>query len=144
MNRIGCSHRARNTVFCFAKTMPTCGSHPLAVKSVWLTIIIGSSFRRKQLSINTEMDRLRTTRNGSNTYAEILRRPEITYSSLPIADRTLSEDVTQEVEIQIKYEGYIARDLEQIARFRKLEENGSRLAWTMRRFQRCDLSPAKS
>jgi tRNA uridine 5-carboxymethylaminomethyl modification enzyme len=79
-------------------------------------------FQKKQLSINAEMNRLRTTRNGSNTYAEILRRPEITYASLPIADRTLREDVTQEVEIQIKYEGYIARDLEQIARFRKLED----------------------
>ena len=79
-------------------------------------------FQEKQLSINAEMDRLRTTRNGSNTYAEILRRPEITYASLPIADRSLPDDVTQEVEIQIKYEGYIARDLEQIDRFRKLED----------------------
>ena len=79
-------------------------------------------FQKKQQSINAEVDRLRTTRNGSNTYAEILRRPEITYVSLPIADRTLRDDVTQEVEIQIKYEGYIARDLEQIARFRKLED----------------------
>ena len=30
--------------------------------------------------------------------------------------------MTQEVEIQLKYEGYIARDLEQIERFRKLED----------------------
>jgi len=79
-------------------------------------------FQRKQLAIDGEIDRLRKTRNGSNTYAEILRRPEITYASLPIADRGLPDDVTQEVEIQIKYEGYIARDLEQIDRFRKLED----------------------
>ncbi len=79
-------------------------------------------FHRKQQAIETEIDRLRNTRDGSNTYAEILRRPEITYASLPIADRSLQEDVTQEVEIQIKYEGYIARDLEQIDRFRKLED----------------------
>lgn len=79
-------------------------------------------FRKKQLSIDTEMARLRTTRNGSNTYAEILRRPEITYTSLPIADHTLPDEVTQEVEILIKYEGYITRDLEQIGRFRKLED----------------------
>jgi tRNA uridine 5-carboxymethylaminomethyl modification enzyme len=41
---------------------------------------------------------------------------------LPVADQSLSDDVTQEVEIQIKYEGYIARDLEQIDRFKKLED----------------------
>jgi tRNA uridine 5-carboxymethylaminomethyl modification enzyme len=79
-------------------------------------------FQTKQASINAEMDRLRTTRNGSNTYAEILRRPEISYRSLPVADHSLPDDVTQEVEIQTKYEGYIARDLEQIDRFRKLED----------------------
>jgi tRNA uridine 5-carboxymethylaminomethyl modification enzyme len=79
-------------------------------------------FQKKEESIRLELDRLRNTRDGSSTYAEILRRPEITYSSLPIADRNLPDDVTQEVEIQIKYEGYIARDLEQIDRFRKLED----------------------
>ncbi|HTS16001.1 MAG TPA: tRNA uridine-5-carboxymethylaminomethyl(34) synthesis enzyme MnmG [Verrucomicrobiae bacterium] len=78
-------------------------------------------FQKKQTAIEREINRLRTSRNGSNTYAEVLRRPEITYRSLPIADATLSEDVAQEVEIQLKYEGYIARDLEQIDRFRKLE-----------------------
>jgi tRNA uridine 5-carboxymethylaminomethyl modification enzyme len=79
-------------------------------------------FQRKHKSIESEIERLRKTRDGSNTYAEILRRPEITYASLTIADRGLPDDVTQEVEIQIKYEGYIARDVEQIDRFRKLED----------------------
>jgi tRNA uridine 5-carboxymethylaminomethyl modification enzyme len=79
-------------------------------------------FEKKRLSIEQELDRLRKSRDGAFTYAEILRRPEITYNSLPIADTTLPTDVTQEVEIQLKYEGYIARDLEQIERFRKLED----------------------
>jgi len=79
-------------------------------------------FEQKRQSIDRELDRLRKSRDGSFTYAEILRRPEITYNSLPIADRNLPDDVTQEVEIQLKYEGYIARDLEQIERFRKLED----------------------
>ena len=79
-------------------------------------------FERKRLSVDREIDRLRKSRDGSFTYAEILRRPEITYNSLPIADRNLPDDVTREVEIQLKYEGYIARDLEQIERFRKLED----------------------
>jgi tRNA uridine 5-carboxymethylaminomethyl modification enzyme len=79
-------------------------------------------FEQKRHRIEQEIDRLRKSREGSFTYAEILRRPEITYNSLPIADTTLPAHVTQEVEIQLKYEGYIARDLEQIERFRKLED----------------------
>ena len=79
-------------------------------------------FEEKRQRIEGEIDRLRKLRNGAFTYAELLRRPEITYSSLSIADRNLPLDVTQEVEIQLKYEGYIARDIEQIERFRKLED----------------------
>jgi tRNA uridine 5-carboxymethylaminomethyl modification enzyme len=79
-------------------------------------------FEKKRQSIEAEIKRLQKLRDGSNTYAEILRRPEITYASLPVADQSLPDDVTQEVEIQIKYEGYIARDLEQIDRFKKLED----------------------
>jgi tRNA uridine 5-carboxymethylaminomethyl modification enzyme len=79
-------------------------------------------FEQKRIRIEREIDRLRKSRDGAFTYAEILRRPEITYNSLPIADTTLPADVTQEVEIHLKYEGYIARDLEQIERFRKLED----------------------
>ncbi len=79
-------------------------------------------FEEKRQKISREIDRLRKARNGSSTYAEVLCRPEVTYRSLPIADYSLPEDVQQEVEIQIKYEGYIAQDLEQIARFRRLED----------------------
>jgi tRNA uridine 5-carboxymethylaminomethyl modification enzyme len=79
-------------------------------------------FQNKRAAIEGEIARLRKLRDGPNTYAEILRRPEVTYTSLPIADRNIAEDITQEVEIQLKYEGYIARDLEQIERFRRLED----------------------
>ncbi len=82
----------------------------------------GTLFQQKHIAIERELDRLRKMRDGSNTYAEVLRRPEITYRSLPIADPNIPEDVAQEVEIQLKYEGYIARDIEQIERFRKLED----------------------
>jgi tRNA uridine 5-carboxymethylaminomethyl modification enzyme len=79
-------------------------------------------FQEKSQSIERELSRLHKLRNGCSSYANILCRPEITYRSLPIADPTLSDDVSQEVEIQIKYEGYIKRDIEQIARFRRLED----------------------
>ena len=81
-----------------------------------------SLFEEKRQRINLEMERLRLTRDGSASYAEILRRPEVTYRSLSIADHGLPEDVQQEIEIQIKYEGYIAHDLEQIEKFKRLED----------------------
>jgi tRNA uridine 5-carboxymethylaminomethyl modification enzyme len=81
-----------------------------------------SLFQEKRSKIEQEISRLGQLRNGSLSYAEILRRPEVTYDSLPCADISLPEEVRQQVEIQIKYEGYIARDVEQISRFKKLEE----------------------
>lgn len=57
--------------------------------------------------------------------AEILRRPEMKYEYLaPIdSDRpVLPLDVTEQAEIDIKYDGYIKRQLKQVEQFRKLEE----------------------
>lgn len=56
--------------------------------------------------------------------AELIRRPEITYDILgPIdTDRPdLPDEVTQQVEIHIKYEGYIKRQLKQVEQFKKME-----------------------
>ncbi|MDL1955552.1 MAG: tRNA uridine-5-carboxymethylaminomethyl(34) synthesis enzyme MnmG [Candidatus Desulfofervidus auxilii] len=59
------------------------------------------------------------------TLRELLRRPEVDFYSLKIFDETLErvrKDVAEEVSFQIKYEGYIKRQEEQVARFRRLEE----------------------
>lgn len=56
--------------------------------------------------------------------AEILRRPEMKYEYLePIdSNRTaLPQEVIEQVEIDIKYDGYIKRQLKQVEQFRKLE-----------------------
>ncbi len=56
--------------------------------------------------------------------AELLRRPELSYKLLAPLDperKPLSRHVITSVEVQIKYEGYIAKQLQQIERFRKLE-----------------------
>ena len=79
-------------------------------------------FANKRDAIDRELKRLSSTRNSHQTYAEILRRPEISYQDIPIADLSLPLDVQQQIEIQIKYEGYIARDVEQIQRFKALED----------------------
>jgi tRNA uridine 5-carboxymethylaminomethyl modification enzyme len=78
-------------------------------------------FKRKRDLIAGELDRLRKLRQGATTYADLLKRPEIVYRDLDVANQELPEDVQQQVEIQLKYEGYIARDVEQIGRFQKLE-----------------------
>ncbi len=59
------------------------------------------------------------------TLEELLKRPEICYNDLKEIDTkrpNLPEDVTQQVEISIKYEGYIKRQLQQVEQFKKLEK----------------------
>jgi tRNA uridine 5-carboxymethylaminomethyl modification enzyme len=55
---------------------------------------------------------------------ELLRRPEVSYESLRVFDGFNGEvpkNVAEQVEIQVKYEGYIKKQTEQIERFKKLE-----------------------
>ena len=57
--------------------------------------------------------------------AELLRRPELTYERLAAIDKdrpALPRAITTTVAIQIKYEGYIKRELSEVERQRKLEE----------------------
>lgn len=57
--------------------------------------------------------------------AELLRRPHLSYEDLAPFDVTrppLPRDVCEEVEIQIKYEGYLARQRRQAQEAKKLED----------------------
>ena len=56
--------------------------------------------------------------------AELLKRPQITYDDLivvGIGDGELPANVREQVEVQIKYEGYIKLQMEQVARMEKIE-----------------------
>ena len=56
--------------------------------------------------------------------AELLKRPQITYADLiavGVGDDTLPANVREQVEVQIKYEGYIKMQMEQVARMEKIE-----------------------
>ncbi|WP_141434456.1 tRNA uridine-5-carboxymethylaminomethyl(34) synthesis enzyme MnmG [Bacillus sp. 03113] len=56
--------------------------------------------------------------------ADLMRRPEMSYEHIePIVpnEAPLSEEVTEQVEIQIKYEGYIEKSLQQVERLKKME-----------------------
>jgi tRNA uridine 5-carboxymethylaminomethyl modification enzyme len=58
------------------------------------------------------------------TAANLLKRPEVTYSvihKIAPAETPLSETVSEQVEIQVKYAGYIDKQLAQVEKMRKME-----------------------
>jgi tRNA uridine 5-carboxymethylaminomethyl modification enzyme len=66
-----------------------------------------------------------TSLKKETSLQELLRRPEIHYPQLSAFDRNLegaSKEVWEQVEIQVKYDGYVRRQGEQIERFKRLEE----------------------
>ena len=97
----------------------------------------------KQTQIAAEIQRAKDTPIGANekvqnlltslgstplksgsTLAELITRPELTYDMLAPIDKErpeLSSDVTEQVEIELKYEGYIKRQMSQVAQFKKME-----------------------
>ncbi len=82
--------------------------------------IVGANTRIKNFMESHGSTALRT----GNTLAEILCRPEFDYNSLEEIDdgRTkLPQDVVEQVEIEIKYEGYIKRQISQVNSFKKME-----------------------
>jgi tRNA uridine 5-carboxymethylaminomethyl modification enzyme len=85
---------------------------------------VGTSKRVQDL-----LERYGSTQLASGTsLAELIRRPELSYRSLkeidekrPEIPEELKEDVIDQVDIFIKYEGYISRQKRQVEQFRKLE-----------------------
>ena len=102
-----------------------------------------AAVREKYAAVRTEVERLEhsgiaasgelndfLTQNGSAPVevsarlADLLRRPELTYDVLAPFDRdrpTLPKAVTEQVEISVKYAGYIARQQKQVEDFQKAE-----------------------
>lgn len=69
-----------------------------------------------------------TPLNSGISLAELIRRPELTYQVLATIDearpefpKDLSEEVSEQVNISIKYDGYIKRQKKQVEQFKKLE-----------------------
>lgn len=59
------------------------------------------------------------------TLSELIKRPELDYYKIREIDKDyvdLPEDVQEQVNIQIKYEGYIKRQMQQVEQFKKLEK----------------------
>jgi tRNA uridine 5-carboxymethylaminomethyl modification enzyme len=78
--------------------------------------------RAKQAAIVEELRRLQATRHGAQTLAQILARPEVRYRDLPGARPDLDPDVVHQVEVEVKYAGYIERQKAEVLRFKSLED----------------------
>ncbi len=99
---------------------------------------------KKQELIDAEVERLKSTKIGANqtiqafmeknessplktatSLAELICRPEFNYDNIEEIDpnrQPLPSDVKEQVEITIRYEGYIDRQLRQVEQFKKLEK----------------------
>ncbi|MGD6858079.1 tRNA uridine-5-carboxymethylaminomethyl(34) synthesis enzyme MnmG [Bacillus infantis] len=100
-------------------------------------------FTEKKLAIEAEKERLRSiiikpsaevqemikNQGGSELKdgiraSDLLKRPEMSYEHIKLAtpaNTDLDFDVTEQVEIQLKYEGYIEKSLQQVERLKKME-----------------------
>jgi tRNA uridine 5-carboxymethylaminomethyl modification enzyme len=94
------------------------------------------SLENISLKPNPGMNESLTTLSSSDlkqkcTLSDLLRRPELSidcFSSLPVSDKELevidglkASPVKEEIELQVKFKGYIDRQTEQVARFKKME-----------------------
>jgi len=79
-------------------------------------------FSEKRNVFENEIKRITTTIYENNSLIKILSRPEISYKDLPKRNESLSEEVIQQVEISVKYAGYIDRQELEVKKFKKLED----------------------
>ncbi|MFU0827996.1 MAG: tRNA uridine 5-carboxymethylaminomethyl modification enzyme MnmG [Lachnoclostridium sp.] len=82
--------------------------------------IVGASKEVQDLLQNNNSTLLKT----GTTLGELIRRPELSYEKIAPIDKErkpLPKDVIEQVNINIKYEGYIQRQLQQVKQFKKLE-----------------------
>ena len=66
-----------------------------------------------------------TALKTGTTMSELIRRPELTYDSLAAIDPArpqLEIEVREQINIQVKYEGYIQRQMKQVKEFKKMEK----------------------
>lgn len=84
------------------------------------SIVIGGSD-----PVNDKLAQMNSTPlNNGTSLADLIRRPELNYDMIADFDpdrQTLPREVIEQVNINIKYEGYISRELKQVEHFKKLE-----------------------
>jgi len=79
-------------------------------------------FQAKKALIENELTRLHKTFYKTDLLAKILSRPEVQYRDLPNSNPNLPPEIVQQVEIAIKYAGYIERQGVEVSRSKTLED----------------------
>lgn len=79
-------------------------------------------FAAKRDAIEAEIHRLGATRSGGTLLIQMLRRPEVNYLDLPCKNDLLNLEEIQQVEIAVKYAGYIERQETDVLKFKTMEE----------------------
>lgn len=75
----------------------------------------------KYMAVTRELERLQNTRFQGLTLEQILRRTEMTYERLPGRDESLPPNVIRNLEIIVKYAGYIERQKREVAKYHQFE-----------------------
>ncbi len=84
------------------------------------SVLVGANEKVQTLLAKYESTPLKT----GTTLAELIRRPELSYEVVAELDPdrpVLDDDVIEQININIKYDGYIKRQLKQVEHFKKLE-----------------------
>ena len=88
-------------------------------------------FLKKRKLIDEELQRIKKTRiridgtDRNESLEQLLKRPEITYKFIEEhspSDKPLTEEIKKQAEIQVKYDGYIHRQMEMAERLKKIED----------------------
>ncbi len=92
-----------------ARTVGICSDKELETREQYLKLI------------DEEKKRLESVFVASTSLSQMLKNPDKSYDKLPGHNPRLPDDVKKQVEIQLKYEGYITRELEQIQRHSQID-----------------------
>ena len=79
-------------------------------------------FEAKKTVIENEISRLHKTFHQKDSLAKMLSRPEMNYRDLPNCTENLADEVIQQIEISIKYAGYVDRQEIEVSRMKNFEE----------------------
>ena len=78
-------------------------------------------FLDKKAQFESELERIQTTRQDNSTLEQLLKRNDFTHAKLPQPSGGVSPEVAEQVEITVKYSGYIERQETEIEQFKKME-----------------------
>ena len=78
-------------------------------------------FEKKKANLEREFKRIRNERKNGAKLQELLKRNDISHKDLPQPDAGVSVEVAEQVEITVKYAGYIDRQETDVIQFKKME-----------------------